>query len=49
MGFDVGIFWRGLRHGLGDGVGCGYGGVVGCGKLGRGKVGHGLTTEVSGF
>ena len=59
MGFDVSIFWHGLRHGLGDGVGRRYGGVVGCGELGRGevgrsklncgKVGHGFTVEVSGF
>ena len=26
-----------------------YGGVVGHSELGRGKVGHGLTAEVSGF
>ena len=59
MGSNVGIFWRGLRRGSGDGVGCGYGGVVGrsevgrCevghGNLGRGEVGHGLMAEVSRF
>ena len=54
MGFDVSIFWHGLRRGLGDGVGHRYGGVVGrgevgCSELGCGEVGHGLTTEVSGF
>ena len=59
MGFDVSIFWHGLRHGLGDGVGRRYGGVVGRGELGHGEVGrsevgcgevgHGLTAEVSGF
>ena len=59
MGSNVGIFWRGLRRGSGDGVGCGYGGVVGRSELGRGElghdelgygeVGHGLTAEVSGF
>ena len=35
-------------------MGCGYGGVVGCGEvsrgeLGRGKVGHELTAKVNGF
>ena len=49
MGFDVGIFWRGLRHGSRDSVGREYGGVVGRSELGRGEVGHGLTVEVSGF
>ena len=59
MGSNVGIFWRGLRRGSGDGVVCGYGGVVGRGELGRGElghgelghgeVGHGLIAEVSGF
>ena len=54
MGSNVGIFWHGLRCGLGDGVGCGYGSVVGhgevgCGEVHHGEVGHGLTTEVSGF
>ena len=54
MGFDVGIFGRGLRRGLGDSVDRRYGGVVGRGELGRGEVGcgavgHGLTAEVSGF
>ena len=54
MGFNASIFWRGLRRGLGDSVGRGYGGVVGRGELGRGElgcgeVGHGLTAEVSGF
>ena len=50
----MGILWRELRRGLGDGVGHGYGGVVGRDELGRGEVGHGkvgheLTAEVSGF
>ena len=45
----MGIFWCGLQRGLGDGVGRGYGGMVGHGELGRGEVGHGLTAEVSGF
>ena len=59
MGSDVGIFWRELRCGLGNGVGHGYGGVVGRDELGRdelgrgevshGKVGHELTVEVNGF
>ena len=59
MGFDVGIFCRGLQCGLGDSVGRRYGGVVGRGELGRGEVGrdevgcgevgHRLTAEVSGF
>ena len=49
MGSDVGIFWLELRRGLGDGVGHGYGGVVGRDELGCGKVGHELTAEVSGF
>ena len=49
MGSDVGIFWHGLRHGLGDGVGRGYGVVVGRGEVGRGEVGHGLMAEVSVF
>ena len=40
MGSDVGIFWHGLRRGLGDGVGYGYGGVVGHGKVGRCEVGR---------
>ena len=44
----------GSVRGSGDGVGRGYGGVVGRGNLGRGEVGHsevghGLTAEVSGF
>ena len=40
-------------------MGCGYGGMVGCGELGRGEVGHDdlghgevcheFTAEVSGF
>ncbi|KAF3971579.1 hypothetical protein CMV_004842 [Castanea mollissima] len=39
---------------FGDGMGHGYGGVVGRGEVGRcevghGEVGHGLTVEVSGF
>ena len=49
MGSNVGIFYHGLRHGSGDSVGRGYGGVVGRDELGRGEVGHGLTAEVSGF
>ena len=54
MGFDVGIFWRELRHGSSDGVGRGYGGKLGRGKLGHGELGHGklshkLMAEVNGF
>ena len=40
----MGIFWHGLQRGSGDGVGHGYGDMVG-----RGEVGHRLTAEVSGF
>ena len=36
------LMW--VYFGIGSGVGCGYGSVVG-----HGEVGHGLTTEVSGF
>ena len=54
MGFDVGIFWRELRHGSSDGVGRGYGGELGRGRLGHGELGHGklshkLMAEVNGF
>nr|POE59772.1 hypothetical protein CFP56_75585 [Quercus suber] len=41
MGSDVGIFWRGLRRGSGDGVGRGYGIMVGCSEVGHGEVGCG--------
>ena len=36
MGSDVGISW----HGSSDGVGRGYGGVVGLGEVGHCKVGR---------
>ena len=37
-------------HGSGDGMGRGFVGVeVGYGKVVHGELGHGLTTEVSGF
>ena len=41
MGSDVGIFWHGLQCGSGDGMGRGYGSVVGRGELGCGEVGCG--------